>query len=85
MATERANSLKAFRDFADEKLSNGGAEMTLDEALSLWEYENSPEDEREETVKSIRRGLDDMYAGRTRPAEESLRELCRKHGLTDPQ
>src|SRR4051812_38554610 len=48
MTTERANDLRAFRDFADAKLSNGGAEMTLDEALSLWEYENSPEHAREE-------------------------------------
>jgi predicted transcriptional regulator len=84
MATERANDLRAFRDFADAKLSNGGAEMTLEEALSLWEYENSPEEEREETIEAIQHGLEDMYAGRTKPAEESLRELCRKHGLPEP-
>lgn len=79
MAIERSNDLKAFRDFANEQLANGGADMTLEAALDLWEYENSPEEEREETLRAIQRGLDDMHAGRTRPAEEALRELCRKH------
>lgn len=81
MATERANDLQAFRDFADAKLSNGGAEITLEEALALWEYENSPEDEKAETIRAIRRGLDDMYAGRTRPAEEVFADIRRKFGF----
>jgi predicted transcriptional regulator len=81
MATERVNDLRAFRDFADAKLSNGGSEMTLEEALSLWEYENSPEEEREETLEAIRRGFADIEAGRVRPAREALEELRRKHKL----
>jgi predicted transcriptional regulator len=85
MAIERANDLRAFRDFASEQLADGGADMTLGEALSLWEYENSPEEEREETLRAIRRGLDDMDAGRTKPAEEALRDLCRKHGIPEPR
>lgn len=85
MAMERANDPRAFHDFLGAKLSNGGADLTLDEALSLWEYENAPEAEREETLRAIQRGLDDMYAGRTRPAEEALRELCRKHGIPEPR
>ncbi len=85
MATERANDLRAFKGFIDEQLSNGGADLTLDEALARWEYENAPEDEREETIRAIQRGLDDMHAGRTRPAEDALRDLCRKHGLSEPR
>ena len=81
METERANDLKAFRDFADAKLSNGGASLTLDEALSLWEYENSSDNERTETLQAIREGLDDMHAGRTRPHEEFDREFRGRHGL----
>lgn len=84
METARANDLKAFRDFADAKLSNGGADLTLDEALDLWEYENSPEDEREATLQAIREGLEDMHAGRTRDAREVLLELRKKHNLGNP-
>ncbi len=84
MATERANDLRAFRDFADTKLLGAGSEMTLEDALTLWEYENASEEDHEETIEAIQRGLEDMYAGRTRPAEAALRELCRKHGLPEP-
>jgi hypothetical protein len=41
METERANDLKAFREFADAKLSNSGRSLILEEALDLWEHENS--------------------------------------------
>lgn len=81
MAIDRANDLKAFRDFADDRLANGGADLTLDEALALWEYENQPEAEREETLEAIRRGFADVDAGRVRPAREALAELRRKHDL----
>ena len=33
MATERANDLRAFKGFIEEKRSNGGADLTLDEAV----------------------------------------------------
>jgi hypothetical protein len=33
MATERASDLRAFKGFIEEKLSNGGSDLTLDEAL----------------------------------------------------
>jgi hypothetical protein len=33
MATERANDLRAFKGFIEEKLLNGGADLTLDEVL----------------------------------------------------
>ena len=82
MAIERANDLRAFRDFADSKLSNGGASLSLEDALDLWECENAPEEEREETLKAIRRGLDDMHAGRTRPFEEFDRDFRERHDLT---
>ncbi len=85
MATERANDPRAFHDFLGAKLSSGSNGLTLEEYLDLWEYENSSEEEREETIRAIQRGLDDMYAGRTKPAEEALRDLCRKHGLPEPR
>jgi hypothetical protein len=84
MATERANDLRAFRDFATEKLSNGGAEMTLDEALGLWEAENQTPEELEDTLRAIREGLADVEAGRVRPVEDVVRDLCQKHNIPDP-
>ena len=84
MATDPRNDLMAFRGFLDEKLSNEGANLTLDEALELREYENCPEEEREETLAAIREGIEDMNAGRTQPANEALREICRKLDLAEP-
>ena len=85
MSVEPGGSLRAFRDFANTKLSNGGAEMTLDEALDLWEYENSPASEKQATLAAIARGLEDADAGRTLPAEQALADLCRKHGIAGPR
>ena len=65
MAADRRNDIRAFQSFVDEKLSDGGAGLTLDEALDLWEYENYPEEEREETLEAIRRGLADVNSGRS--------------------
>ncbi len=81
MATERANDLRAFRDFLDVKLSNGGSDLTPEECLELWEVENQTEEEREETLEAIRRGLADFDAGRTRPAGDVIRDLCRNTTL----
>ena len=81
MAVERINDLQAFKGYIDEKLSNGGANLTLDEALSGWEIENQTDAEREETVQAIRQGLSDVEAGRTRLFEAFDREFRENHGL----
>jgi hypothetical protein len=81
MATERANDPRAFHDFLGAKLSSGVNGLTLEDYLDLWEYENSPEEEREATIRAIECGLDDMRAGRTRPFEEFDREFRTRHGL----
>ena len=81
MATERVNDLRAFKGFIEEKLSNGGVDLTPEEALVHWEIENQTEREREETLEAIRRGFADIEAGRVRPAREALEEIRRKHNL----
>jgi len=83
MAIDRANDLQAFRDLVDDHLANGESNLTLDEALDLWEYENSSEDERESTMEAIRQGFADVVAGRVRPAREAIAELRRKHNLPE--
>jgi hypothetical protein len=81
MATERANDLRAFRQYIDEYLSNGGSQMTLDQALIYWEAENQTDEEREETLKAIEQGLLDVAAGRARPFDDFDREFRSRHGL----
>ncbi len=83
MAIDRANDLQAFRDFVDEQLANDGSNLTLDEALDLCEYENASEDERENTIEAIRHGLDDVAAGRVKPARGAVAELRRKYNLPE--
>ncbi len=51
----------------------------LDEALADYlEWENQ---DFQEAVEGIRRGFDDVKAGRTESAEEAFEELRVKHGL----
>jgi predicted transcriptional regulator len=81
MTSDRGNDVLAFRDFLDERISQSGVRLTLEDALGLWEYENSSEEEREETLTAIREGLDDLDAGRTRPAYEVLAALRQKYNI----
>jgi predicted transcriptional regulator len=83
MATDRGNDVLAFRSFLDERISSAGAGLTLEEALTLWEYENSSEAEREETLTALLEGLEDLEAGRTRPARDVLAEIRRKYEIPE--
>jgi predicted transcriptional regulator len=51
----------------------------LDEALA--EYLEWECRDYEESVAAVRRGYEDMKAGRTRPAAEFLEEIREKHGF----
>ncbi len=82
MAAERVNDLLAHRSFIDEQVS-GETIPSVDEVLTLWEYENQSDDERHESLEAIRRGLADVEAGRVMPAREAIAELRRKHRLSD--
>ena len=85
MATERANDLRAFRDFLDAKILNSGHELTPAECLELWESENESPQERAATVRAVREALDDMRAGDTGiTASEAIAEIRRRHSLPEP-
>ncbi len=51
----------------------------LDEVLA--EFLESERRNHEESVAAIRRGYEDVKAGRTRPADEVLKQLSEKHGF----
>jgi predicted transcriptional regulator len=54
--------------------------VALDEALATYlEWERQ---DFEEAVEGIRRGHEDVKAGRTRPAADFLSEMRRKHGIS---
>lgn len=78
MPTERYNDLPAFKEFVDGKLSNGGANLTVDEVVALWEIENPTEQEREDALEAIRQGFADLEAGRTVDAFEFLERMRRR-------
>jgi len=52
----------------------------LDEVVATYlEWEKQ---DFEEAAEGIKRGMEDVKAGRTRPAKEFLDELSAKHGLS---
>ncbi|QEH36710.1 hypothetical protein OJF2_52950 [Aquisphaera giovannonii] len=76
MSTDRLNDLRAFRDFADGKLTSGESPPTLDHALALWELENEGEEDRADAVREVREAIDDMRSGdRGVPLDEAIAEL----------
>lgn len=68
MTVQATNDLAGFHDFVANQLKHGGSNMTPEQALALWRA-------RVETIESVQRGLPDVEAGRTRPADEVLEEL----------
>ena len=69
MAVTR-DDIKAFSQFADEKLASDGAESLRD---LVAEYE-----QRQEVNAAIREGIADIDAGRTRPAGQFMAEVREK-------
>lgn len=51
----------------------------LDDVLA--EYLEWERQDYQEAVEAVREGLEDMKAGRTKPAEQFLDEFAQKHGL----
>ena len=72
--------LESFHQFAQQKLRNGGAE-SVEELLDLWRIHNPTPEEQAEIHAVIRQGLEDINAGRGRPANVVMSELRRKHNL----
>ena len=69
MASTMIGHLERFRRFVDQQLeSPETAGMTPEETLARWR-------EHEATRQTIREGLDDVEAGRTRSLDEVLHEL----------
>ena len=80
------DKLRSFYEFVGRQLARPAIETpSPQECLDLWFSENHSLDDSSEALQAIRQGLNDMYGGRTRPAEDVLHDLCRKHDLPVPQ
>lgn len=58
---------------------NGKAKLVVQDAASYQKLLDAMD--YTETVKGIRRGLDDVKHGRTKPARQAFEEIRRKHGI----
>jgi hypothetical protein len=74
------DQLAAFQQFAVQKVDAGEAE-SLEELFDLWRLEHPTPEEQADIHEAIRQGLDDIKAGRYRPAEEVMEELRVKYNL----
>jgi hypothetical protein len=58
--------LNSFHFFASEVLGRCGPDVSLEDLVKQWHAQR----ERDETIASVRRGVDDAAAGRLRDAAE---------------
>ena len=73
------DDLDNFHRFATERLTNGDADLTIDDLVIEWDSRR----DRDEINAAIREGLADIDAGRTRPANEVTEELRKKHRIPE--
>ena len=73
----KSERLAELEEFARRRGKNAGD--ALDDVLA--EYLEWERQDYQESLGAVRQGLEDVKAGRTRPANEFLDEFARKHGL----
>jgi prevent-host-death family protein len=77
---DTARFLKRLKETGPVVLTvNGKAELVVQDAASYQALMERVE--RLETLAAVKEGLEDVAAGRTRPAREALQDLARKHKL----
>ncbi len=77
---------KELREIASQRGQEPEAFLLslLDEAILFGDMEPIPDDDPEEyaaNVAAIQRGLDDLAAGRHRPAEQVFADMKVRHGI----
>jgi hypothetical protein len=74
------DELAGFQQFAEEKLRLGEVQ-SLEELFDLWCIEHPSRNEAADVHEAIREGLEDIKAGRYRPADEVMAEIRAKYGI----
>ncbi len=78
----QSDELRDFHVFLSEKLSNGGAHLSPEEALDEWRRLHPEEQAPAEEVAAIQEALDDLAEGeRPMAFEEFDREFRKRHQL----
>lgn len=68
--------IDSFHRYATERLSNRGAELSIDELFDLWRIENPTPEELHADVLAVKASLRDIEAGGTgQPFEDFKREF----------
>ena len=79
MKIHAIDELRAFHEFLGEKLKNGGAELSPEEAVDEWRDLHPDPEYLDEDAAAIQEALDDMANGdKGMPADEAIAEL-REH------
>ncbi|MBV8230440.1 MAG: hypothetical protein JO329_10695 [Planctomycetaceae bacterium] len=82
MASSAFEELHSFHAFVSRKLEENGSDaLSPEEALDLWRMEHPTPEEHAAILEAIHQGLEDMQAGRMRPAREFLAEMRRKYSI----
>src|SRR2546426_885098 len=85
MSSQASTGLRDFRDFLNEKLSNGGADLSPEEALDEWRRMHPEPFDDEDDVIAIQAALDDLDRGEKGITLDELdRELRVKFNLPAP-
>jgi hypothetical protein len=78
------DELHRFHRFAEEKLSNGGSDLTLEQLVDLWNIENPSPEALREDVLAVKAALRDLDNGdRGIPVEELIQKMRDKYGLAE--
>lgn len=81
MATTE-EELRGFTEFARERLSNGGLDLSLDELFDLWRSENPSDELDAENVAAVNVAIRDFQNGdRGTPAGEHSDKLRREFDI----
>ena len=75
-----SEQLESFQQFAHEKISNGGSDLSFDELVELWMLKNLPPEELHESLRALEEGIADAKAGRVHSVDEVFDELSARYG-----
>ena len=81
MSMMTKSQLDSFHQFATEKLNHGDPGMSWSEMFDLWQLENPTTEEEAGIREALDESRDDIRNGRTRPADQALKELRARHHL----
>ena len=70
MGIKAQTDLQSFHEFLTQKLQSQNTDLTPEQAVAQWR-------ERQATIASVQRGLNDLDAERVNPADEVLDRLKR--------